>query len=341
MYPCDSGYRMPAEWEPHQRTFISWPVRSSMIYPQDYELVCRGYGEIVGAIAEFEPVTVVVNSGDRNVPPAYIQAPGVDYLILEHNDSWIRDNGPTFVVNRQGAIAGINWRFNAWGGKYQPWDLDDQVAPAILERFGVRRFDAPLVLEGGSIHVDGEGTLLTTEECLLNPNRNPQLSRKEIEDHLYRYLGSRQVIWLKRGLSGDETDGHVDNIACFAGPGRVLIQVCDDPAQENYAISQENLQILRDAVDAQGRPLEIITLPQPPPQSYNQVSLTLSYINFYFVNGGIIMPVFGGAAAETDRKAREVLQHTFPSRIIRAVDGLAIIREGGNIHCMTQQMPQP
>jgi len=339
LYPRDLGFWMPAEWNAHQRTFISWPVQSSMVYPGDYPAVCRGYGQIVEAVAEFEPVTILVDPGDRGLAQSFISALDITFLEIKHNDSWLRDNGPTFVVNQAGDLGGINWRFNAWGGKYHPWDLDDLVAPALLDHLQLRRFDAPLVMEGGSIHVDGQGTLLTTEECLLNPNRNPHLGRAEIEACLGRYLGIEKVIWLKRGLSGDETDGHVDNVACFAGPGRVLIQVCNDPAMEDYAISQENLQILREAMDAQGRRLEIITLPQPPAQSYKGISLTLSYLNFYFVNGGIILPVFGGPAAETDRQALEVLQHNFPERRIVAVDGMAIIREGGNVHCMTQQMP--
>lgn len=339
MYPRDLGFFMPAEWDNHQRTFISWPVQSSMVYPGDYQSVCRGYGQIVDAVAEFEPVTVLVNPGDRDLAKGFISALGVEFLDIKHNDSWLRDNGPTFVVNQAGDVAGINWRFNAWGGKYRPWDLDDLVAPELLDHFQVRRFDAPLVMEGGSIHVDGQGTLLTTEECLLNPNRNPQLSREGIEDLLGRYLGIDRVIWLKRGLSGDETDGHVDNVAAFAAPGRVLLQVCDDPTQENFAISCENLEILKGAQDARGRGLEIIRVPQPPPQNSKGISLTLSYLNFYFVNGGIILPVFGGPAAATDRQALEVLQRTFPERRIVAVDGMAIIREGGNVHCMTQQMP--
>jgi agmatine deiminase len=243
------------------------------------------------------------------------------------------------VVNGQGDVAGINWQFNAWGGKYAPWDLDDQVAPRILEHFGKKRFDAPLVMEGGSFHVDGEGTLITTEECLLNPNRNPHLSREQIEEALRRYLNVDTIIWLRRGLSGDETDGHVDNIACFAAPGKVILQVCNDPADENYEITQENMRILREATDARGRSLEIVPIVQPPYREHEGKRLTLSYLNFYFVNGGIILPVFGGDAEETDRLAAETLGRLFPDRVIRTVDGMGIIREGGNVHCTTQQMP--
>ncbi|GIQ63909.1 putative agmatine deiminase [Paenibacillus cisolokensis] len=339
MYPRDLNYRMPAEWAPHIRTFISWPVRDSMCYPEQYEQVCQGYAEIIAAIAEFEPVTVVVNPDDLEKVSRLFADNRIECLPIEHNDAWLRDNGPTFVVNDEGGLAGVNWRFNAWGGKYSPWDLDDAVAPQILRHVGVRQFDAPLVMEGGSIHTDGEGTLLTTEECLLNPNRNPQLSREQIEAHLRNFVNAERIIWLKRGLSGDETDGHVDNVACFAAPGKVILQVCDDPDDENYAITQENLKILQEAVDAKGRRLEVIPIQQPPKAFYDGSRLTLSYLNFYFVNGGIILPVFGGAAEETDRMAQQVLSETFPDRRIRTVNGMAIIREGGNVHCTTQQMP--
>lgn len=339
MNPRELNYRMPAEWAPHARTFISWPVQDSMVYPEHYAQVCQGYANIITAIAEFEPVTVVVNPGDVEQVKARFTNDRIGFLTIEHNDAWLRDNGPTFVVDDAGGLAGVNWRFNAWGGKYSPWDLDDAVAPQILEAYDVKRFDAPLVMEGGSIHTDGEGTLLTTEECLLNPNRNPEIGRELIEEQVKRFLHVDRIIWLKRGLCGDETDGHVDNIACFAAPGKVILQVCHDPEDENYAITQENLQILSEARDARGRKLEIIQVEQPPKAFYEDQRLTLSYLNFYFVNGGIILPVFGGAAEETDRKAEQVLAAAFPDRRIRKVDGMAIIREGGNVHCTTQQMP--
>ncbi|MDN4090542.1 agmatine deiminase family protein [Paenibacillus polymyxa] len=335
----DSHYKMPPEWAPHERTYISWPVKSSMVYPDMHAEVCKGYAEIVSAMAEFEPVTVVVNPDDLESVKALELGEQVELLPIEHSDAWLRDNGPTFLTDEQGQLAGINWKFNAWGGKYAPWDLDDQVAPQILDQLGVPRLDAPLVMEGGSLHVDGEGTLITTEECLLNPNRNPELSREEIERYVCEYTGAEKIIWLKRGLSGDETDGHVDNIACFAAPGKVIMQVCDDPEDENYEITQENLRILEQATDAKGRKLEVIQIGQPPRVDYEDSRLTLSYINFYFVNGGIILPVFGGTAAESDLAAQQVLSKVFPNRKIRTVDGMAVIREGGNVHCTTQQMP--
>ncbi|NLO96539.1 MAG: agmatine deiminase family protein [Peptococcaceae bacterium] len=344
MIPKDMNYQMPAEWHPHKCTFISWPVRKSMIYPENYKNICRGYAAIIETIAGYEPVKVIINPTDKEEVQSFLSSEllwqrQIELLCIEHNDAWLRDNGPTFVINDQGKLAGINWRFNAWGGKYAPWDLDDQVAPAILKHLGLKCFDAPLVLEGGSIHVDGEGTLLTTEQCLLNPNRNRGLTKKDIEKILGDYLNIEKVIWLRNGLYGDETDGHIDNIACFAAPGKILLQICDDPTDENYNITRENLAILKQEYDAAGRKPEIITVKLPPPMDFRGRRLTLSYLNFYLVNGGLILPVFGGEASTTDKQAIEIIKQVFPRRQIRPIDGMAIISEGGNVHCITQQMP--
>lgn len=340
MYPKNQGFYMPAEWSPHQRTFLSWPMITSMSFPEEYEHVCKHYyAELAKAIAEFEPVIVIVDPDDEEQVRELIQDKNIDFLNIPHDDAWLRDNGPTFVVNNEGDIAGINWLFNAWGQKYSRWDLDNEVASRILYYYDIKRFDAPFVLEGGSIHSDGEGTLLTTEECLLNPNRNPGLTKEQIEKNLNQYLGINKVIWLKRGLFGDETDGHVDNVACFAAPGKILFQVCNDSQDENCDITQENFQILSEATDAKGRRFEIIQIQQPSKVVYKDNRLTLSYLNFYFVNGGIILPVFGSEAKETNKLAEQILRDTFPDRRIRRIDGMPIIKEGGNVHCTTQQMP--
>lgn len=344
MYPINLNYRMPPEWVRHARTYLAWPVKASMCFPEDYEGVCQSYTEIIQAIAEFEPVTVVANSADCQKIAGLVPNTKhkIEILGIEHNDAWLRDNGPTFLSHADGSLAGVNWQFNAWGGKYSPWNLDNQVAGELLSHVGLRQFDAPLVMEGGSFHVDGEGTLLTTEQCLLNPNRNPEMSREEIESELKKFLNVRKIVWLKRGLSGDETDGHVDNIACFAAPGKILLQVCDDPQDENYGITQENLAILKRETDARQRSFEIIPIQQPPLRldPLTKGRLTLSYLNFYFVNDGIILPVFGGEAAECDQAAIKVLSETFAKRRIRPVNGMGIIREGGNVHCTTQQLPE-
>jgi agmatine deiminase len=333
------NYSMPAEWEKHERTFIEWPVKESLVWSDNYEEVCKGYAEVAKAIAQCEPVTVVVNENTLEEAKR-LCGPSVDILEIPHNDAWSRDNGPTFVLNENKEIAGINWKFNAWGEKYLPYDLDDEVASKLLKLLNVPQFDVPIVLEGGSIHVDGEGTLLSTEECLLNTNRNPHMTQPEIEEVLKKYLGVTKFIWLKRGLYGDETDGHIDNIACFAKPGVVLLQTCYDPEDPNYEITQENLKILKDITDAKGRSIEIVEIPQPPSRFYKEERLTLSYLNFYFVNEGIILPVFGEDACETDIQAEEILQRVFPKRRIIKVDGMSLIKEGGNVHCITQQMPK-
>lgn len=339
MYPKDFNYKMPAEWTTHERTFISWPVKDSMCHPENYTSICQGYAEFINAIAEFEPITIIVNICELSRLQQLFSSSNIEFLPVDHNDAWLRDNGPTFLLDNDSNIAGVNWSFNAWGGKYAPWDLDNEVAPKILNHFNIRKFDAPIVMEGGSIHVDGEGTLLTTEECLLNHNRNPNLTKEQIEGYLKQYLNIEKVIWLKNGLDGDETDGHVDNIACFAAPGKILIQTCDDPNDENYKITLENLEILRSSTDANGRKFEIIPIAQPPKAEHNGERLTLSYLNFYFVNNGIILPIFGGTAEETDKLAEIVLAKVFPDRKIRTVNGMDVITEGGNVHCTTQQMP--
>jgi agmatine deiminase len=263
----------------------------------------------------------------------------LDFLTIPHNDGWSRDNGPTFVWNENHEMAGINWQFNAWGEKYKPYDLDNAVAEKVLRHFRIPVIDSPIILEGGSIHVDGEGTLLTTEECLLNRNRNPLLSRIDIEKELKARLNVSKILWLGRGLDGDETDGHVDNIACFAAPGKILFQACHDRSDPNYNITIDNLKILAEKKDAQARRIDVITIQQPPLLKYNGTRLTLSYLNFYFVNEGIILPLFGGDASGTDDAAVAILRGVFPERKIVTVDGMKLISEGGNVHCITQQMP--
>lgn len=332
-------YYMPAEWELHERTFIEWPIKDALIWPNNYKKVCRTYAEIANAIASCEPVTLIVNHDTLKEATSYCKD-NVTYLCIPHNNAWCRDNGPTFVLNKHKRRAGINWKFNAWGEKYAPYDLDDKVASAVLAAHDIPLFNAPLVLEGGSIHVDGCGTLLTTKECLLNKNRNASLSQEEIETYLKEYLHISKIIWLDHGLFGDETDGHIDNVACFVAPHTVMIQSCYDKNDPNYAIFMENKKILEQATDAMGNTLEIIEIPAPPARFYEGERLTLSYLNFYFVNGGIVLPIFGEDATFTDKQAEEILQKTFPNRNIIPVNTIDLITEGGNIHCITQQMPK-
>ncbi|MCX8130208.1 MAG: agmatine deiminase [Clostridia bacterium] len=336
MYPAQLGFKMPPEWTKHAGTFMEWPIKEAL-WPEPYEEVLEAFADVAKKISRFEPVMMIAKP-DLSEQAVRFCGSGIKILEMSHDDSWMRDNGPTFVINDEGELAGVNWKFNAWGGKY-PCENDNLVASKLLHTIEVPCFDAPIVMEGGSIHVDGEGTLITTEECLLNKNRNPHMTREQIEDIIKKYVGIQKIIWLKKGLYGDDTDGHVDNVACFARPGTVLIQTTKNPENPNCQRSVDNLEILRNTTDAKGRKFEIIEIEQPDEGYYNGAYLTLSYLNFYFVNGGVILPVFGGKYSRTDKKAEEVLKNTFPEREIVTVNGLPIIRGGGNVHCITQQMP--
>jgi agmatine deiminase len=257
----------------------------------------------------------------------------VTVLPLPHDDAWARDNCPTFVKTPDGALAAVDWRFNAWGGKYPTWELDDDVPRRLCEAWSIPRADAPIILEGGSIHTNGAGTLITTSECLLNPNRNPALSQSDIERVLREYLGLSRVIWLPYGIDGDETDGHVDNVCCFIGENTVLTQWTDDTRDVNFSRYRENAEVLT----AHGVAIGKITA---PPALYNGGErLSASYVNFVFTNGGVVMPVFGGIASETDAAAIAKMRALFPDREIVAVNTLEILKGGGNIHCVTQQIP--
>ncbi len=333
--PAGDGYFMPAEWVEHGRCWMAWPSRAEL-WGEHLEAACSAYGEVARTIAEFEPVTMIANPEEVAEVSLRCGA-GVACLPLAHDDSWIRDNGPTFVVDGRGRVAGVDWRFNAWGGKYDKYDRDAALAEALLAHLDLRRYGAPLVLEGGAIHVDGEGALLATEQCLLNPNRNPQLSRGELEGHLRAYLGVREIIWLSRGLEDDETDGHVDNLACFVRPGVVLAMTSDDREDGNYETLQDNLARLRAARDAKGRALEVVEIPQPARgEAEDGRRLSKSYVNFYIANGGVVMPAFEDSA---DKAAFEIVAKCFPERRVRQIGALDILRGGGGIHCITQQQP--
>lgn len=333
-HPAAEGFFMPAEWAPHARCWMAWPVREET-FPNGLPAARAAYAEVAKAIAQFEPVTMLCPDGAL-ADVSLACGPGVSVLPVPCSDSWLRDNAPSFVVNGKGDVAGVHWGFNAWGRNYDDFQLDTQVGRLILENQGLRRFAAPLVMEGGSFHVDGEGTLLTTEECLLNPNRNPHLSRGEIEAHLASHLGVREFIWLNRGYEQDETDGHIDEIAAFVKPGVVLTMVTDDTSDPNYPVFQDNVARLKAARDAAGRPLEVVTLRTPSRQEQHGVRLTLSYTNFYMANGGIVMPLFEDPM---DAEAITLFGKLFPERRIVPVPALDIVRGGGGIHCITQQQP--
>lgn len=333
--PAAEGFRMPAEWEPHARCWMAWPCREEL-WGEHIEDARDAYAAVAKAIAQFEPVTLVANPGD--VATASIACgKTVDVVPIEIDDSWMRDIGPTFVVNARGEVAGCDWHFNAWGNKYEFYNNDVRLAELLLQQIKLRRFDAPFVLEGGAIHCDGEGTVLTTETVLLNPNRNPGMSREEIEQALTDWLGARKVIWLPAGYHYDETDGHVDNVACFVRPGVVLAASCPDKGDPNYEILQANIEILKASSDAAGREIEVVTVDQPARMEEDGERRSSSYVNLYIANGGVVMPSFED---KRDSAARRTVVEAFPEHEVVQVPAGDIVRGGGGIHCITQQQPK-
>jgi len=314
---------------------MEWPTRAET-WGERIDAAREAYGEVAEAIARFEPVTMITKP--KNVAEvSLLTASGISTFSLPHDDSWMRDNGPTFVVDGRGNVAGIDWQWNAWGNNYPEHERDAAVAEAVLAHLGMRRYEAPMVMEGGAIHVDGEGTLITTESCLLNPNRNPGMTQEEVEQVFARYLGIAKVVWLGGGLEDDDTDGHVDEIACFVRPGVVLALVTSDTSDGNYATLSENLARLKAVRDAKGRALEIIEIEQPARRMLaDGRRASLSYINFYLANGGIIMPAFEDPQ---DKRAYDTLHRVFADRQIVQVPATDIVQGGGGIHCITQQQP--
>jgi agmatine deiminase len=337
--PARDGFSMPAEWAQHVRTWMCWPCRVEVWGGPDGLLRARqAFARVARAISTFEPVTMAARPED--VAEAKLACGGKAAIFpVALDDSWARDMGPTFLAGPDGARAGVAWQFNAWGNKYHPYTNDALLAGRILAEAHVAAYAAPLVCEGGAIHADGEGTLLATEQCLLNPNRNPNLTRQQIEERLALFTGARRIVWLGEGFSDDETDGHVDNIACFAAPGRVIVGVPASKAHRDYEPVMEAIRRLGEARDAAGRAFEIVGIAQPrkPRVDFRGRALQASYVNFTLPNGGVVMPGFDDPA---DEPARAVLADCFAGRDILQIDALDIVEGGGGIHCITQQEPQ-
>ncbi|MCP5209553.1 MAG: agmatine deiminase family protein [Hahellaceae bacterium] len=330
-----SSFRMPAEWAKHTRCWMAWPCDEDQ-WDNGIDKARAAFARVAQAIATFEPVTIVCRPGHEATVKEYLQGQ-VEILAVDLDDSWMRDMGPTFVLDASGNKAGVNWVFNGWG-KYAH-DNDTQVATNILASIGVPRIDSALVNEGGGIHVDGEGTILLTETVQLNANRNPQWSKQDVEQELQHQLGVSKCIWLPQGVVDDDTDGHIDELACFVAPGKVLALITRDETDANYAILAENLRILRQSRDAKGRLLEVVTVEQPKATYNGGVRLSTSYINFYIANGGVVMPGYGDSKA--DAEAKRIISECFPARQVIQVDCRDIVVGGGNIHCITQQEPAP
>lgn len=328
-------FAMPPEWAPHRRCWMAWPCRDEL-WGEQLEAARRAYAEVAQAIAAFEPVTMIARA-DLTAQASLYCGAGISTLPMAQDDSWTRDTGPTFLTDGAGGLAGVDWRFNGWGEAYPDYANDARMAGRILEHVGAARIESSLTTEGGALHVDGEGTCLVCTPSILDPERNPGWSQDDAERELCRRLGCERVIWLPAGLTDDETGGHVDNLACFARPGTVLAVATDDKADTNYSALAENLDVLRAATDAQGRSLEVLTLPQPKRRlRANGARLTLSYINFYLANGGVVMPEFDDPA---DKPACRTIAAAFPDRAVIQVDARAIVEGGGGIHCITQQQP--
>jgi agmatine deiminase len=314
---------------------MAWPCRPENW--DDLEAARATYVGVARAVARFEPVTMTANGEDeRAVRHALAGVPNVDVVIVASDDSWTRDTAPTFVVDGRDGLAGVDWGFNAYGGIYEEFGRTRGMARRILDLLGVRRFAAPLVLEGGAVHVDGEGTVLTTTEVVLDPRRNPGLERDEAERLLCAYLGAEKVVWLSSALDHDNTGGHVDSLACFVAPGVVAALGCADRDDPQHAAVHENLARLRAATDARGRALEVVELPMPARPEFRGRRLSPSYVNFYLANGGVVLPAFGDPA---DDKAQAVLARLFPRRTVVQVPTLELAKADGNIHCITQQQP--
>jgi agmatine deiminase len=336
---------MPAEWEPHRGTWLSWPHKADS-WPGKFEPVPAIFAEIVRALVPHEEVHL--NVGDEaleaSARESLRRADATLTRVFFHrhptDDAWCRDHGPIFVERaredggREQLV--LDWGYNAWGGKYPPYELDDAIPTRIAEELGLPVLAPGIVLEGGSIDVNGAGTLLTTEQCLLNPNRNPGLSRSELERYLERYLGAHKILWLGQGIEGDDTDGHVDDLTRFVAPDTVVTAVEDDPSDPNHLPLRENLERLRGMTDQDGQPLRIVELPMPPALYYAGQRLPVSYANFYLANEVVLLPGFD---RRRDAAARTVLQALFPARQVSVINCIDLVWGLGAIHCVTQQWP--
>jgi agmatine deiminase len=353
--PRELGYRMPAEWHPHAATWLSWPRPGGISFPERYAEVLPTLAEMVRAIAAHERVEI--NVRDDEVEEIARKTIGdlsnARFHRIPSYEPWCRDHGPIFVVRKsktqspkpsrrqdlrsKSKIAVVDWGYNAWGGKYPPFDDDDAVPQRIAEALGLPVFSPGIILEGGSIDVNGEGTLLTTESCLLNPNRNPGLTKSQIEQYLKDYLGVTNILWLGEGIVGDDTDGHIDDIARFVDPTTVVAVVEQDAQDENFQILQTNLKRLRAMKTERGEPLCVIELPMCGVVKHEGQRLPASYGNFYIANGIVLLPTYRHKA--NDQRAQEILQQCFPDRRVVPMDSTNLIWGLGSFHCLTQQQP--
>jgi len=344
--PAQHGFTFPAEWTKHAATWISWPRPEGISFPGRYQECIDNIVEVIRVITEFEPVHLNVPNIDYEeivrARLAYRKVPTrrVRFHHIRTNECWTRDHGPAFVVRqRRGRTqaAVVDWAYNAWGGKFPPYDADDAVPTRVAEALQLPVFYPGIVMEGGAVDFNGAGTVLTTTSCLLHKNRNPQLSKADIERFLKDYYGQRHVLWLGDGIAGDDTDGHIDDLARFVDARTIVIGMESNPRDSNYASLRANRRRLDRLRDQDGRRFDIVELPMPAPVVHMKQRLPATYMNFYFVNTALLVPTFGDE--RNDRAALAILQHCLPKRRVLGVDCRALIWGLGAMHCLTQQQP--
>jgi agmatine deiminase len=326
--------RRPGEFEPHAKTWMAWPHRQDL-YGTRLADMQRAYADVAKAIAQFEPVSMVAHP-EHTKSARTLLGDGIEIVALPIDDCWIRDSGPTFLKRADGGLAGVSWRFNAWGRKHEPFDADDALAGRVLAYEEAEMFRSFLHCEGGSLACDGDGTLIVTETSLLHPNRNPGLSKAWVELELLRMLNVEKVVWLPGDPLDLETDGHVDGMCCFVRPGVVMFECNPDPADLHGRILADNLAALKSQTDARGRSFEVIPIPEAYDVEATSEVFARSYINFALANGGVVMPTFGRPSGE---EAKAAVAKAFPDRRIVTVDVGAVVPAGGAIHCITQEQP--
>lgn len=340
--PSSLGFRMPAEWEPQTAIWLSWPHKYAS-WPGQFRPIPYVYAEIVKQISRFQEVRINAAARLHARAKRLCAAAGADMArvtFYDHptNDAWCRDHGPIFVKNRRtGEVALTDWAYNAWGGKYPPYDLDNEIPPSIARKLKLRRFVNDMILEGGSIDVNGQGLLLTSEQCLLNKNRNPHLTKAQIERNLKDYLGVKQILWVGDGIIGDDTDGHIDDITRFYKPDGFITCVEPNRRDPNHKILEENLERLRSFRTPKGKKFDLVTLPMPKPFKFEGQQVPASYANFLIINGAVLVPQF--RQPKRDAEARAIIGNCFPGREVIGIDCYHLIWGLGTLHCISQQQP--
>jgi agmatine deiminase len=346
--PASLGYTFPAEWAPHSGTWFSWPRPEGISFPDKYHTVPENLARIFREIAPREKVHINVPNGNyeqivrRQLTDCGCPLRNIFFHHIKTNESWCRDHGPAFVVKRRRgqrqSLAIVDWDFNAWGGKYPPFDDDDAVPTRVAEKLGLPVFYPKAVMEGGAVDFNGKGTILTTTDCLLNKNRNPTLSRRQIEKRLKDYYGQTHICWLSGGIAGDDTDGHIDDLARFISPKKIVIGIEEDPKDENFTLLRAAQRQLKHLRDQDGKPFEIVQIPMPSRVDHDGQRLPATYVNFYFINGALLVPTYRDR--RNDRMALRILQDHLPKHKVIGIDCVELIWGLGAIHCLTQQQPR-